>query len=70
MAVATVGTAPMSKALAVAGMVISAILVLLFGMNWFLEVPFGPGNIVGTMGFIIGAAILGYLSWTVFREQS
>ncbi len=69
MALAAAGTASMSKALSVIGMVVSAILVILFVVNWMVEVPFGPGGTLSTIAFILAAAILGYLSWSTYREQ-
>ena len=65
---AALGTASMSKALCIFGMVISVLLVGLFGLDLATKAPFG-GTLLVDGGFVLLAAILGYLSWTTFREQ-
>jgi hypothetical protein len=60
----------MPKALCIVGMVVAALLVFLFGLDLGLGIPFGGTSIVMSIGFIACAAILGYLSWSTFREQT
>jgi hypothetical protein len=60
----------MPKALCIVGMVVAVLLVLLFGLDLGLGIPFGGGSMVMSIGFIVCAAILGYLSWATFREQT
>ena len=59
----------MPKALCILGMAIAVLLLLLFGMDLALEIPFSRESMAMDIGFIIAAAALGYLSWTTFREQ-
>ena len=67
---AALGTASMPKALCILGTVISILLLAVFGFDLATTIPFGRGAMSMDVGFIIGAAILGYLSYTTLREQS
>jgi hypothetical protein len=51
-------------------MAVAALLVLLFGLDLGLGIPFGGKSMLMSIGFIVCAAILGYLSWSTFREQT
>jgi hypothetical protein len=57
----------MSKALCIFAMAISVLLVGLFGLDLAIKAPFGGAALVDG-GFLLLAAILGYLSWSTFRE--
>ncbi len=59
----------MPKAMTIAGMVVAALLLLLFGADLALGIPFGGAQMMMNLGVIFGSAILGYLSFTTFREQ-
>lgn len=59
----------MSKAMTIAGMVVAALLVLLFGADLAAGIPFGGAQPIMNIGALFGAGILGYLSFTTFREQ-
>ena len=62
----------MPKALCIGGMVVSILLLLLFGLDLVTGFPFGVAeqtNYVMHIGFVICSLILGYLSWTTLREQ-
>jgi hypothetical protein len=59
----------MPKVLAAAGMAISAILLLLFGLDLAIAFPFGGLSGVMDIGFVVCSALLAYLSWSTFREQ-
>ena len=59
----------MPKALCIFGAVIAALLLLVFGLDLAIGFPFGGVNNVMSIGFVVCSAILGYLSWTTFREQ-
>jgi len=59
----------MPKVLCVSGMVISVLLLILFGLDLALGVPFQGVSKVMDVGFVICAGLLGYLGWTTFREQ-
>ncbi len=57
----------MPKALTIAGLVVSGCLLLLFGLDLALKIPFHR-SLEMDIGFVISAAILGYLSWITYRD--
>ncbi len=59
----------MPKALCILGMAISALLLLVFGLDLATGFPFNAGTPMMNIGFIIASAILGYLGWSTLREQ-
>jgi hypothetical protein len=59
----------MSKAMTIAGMVVAALLVLMFGVDFFADLPFGAPSKVMNIGFLVAGSLLGYLSYSTFREQ-
>lgn len=59
----------MPKALSISGMVIAALLLILFGMDLAIGVPFRGVSMLMDVGFILCALLLGYLGWSAFREQ-
>lgn len=66
----------MPRALCISGMVISVLLLLVFGLDLVTTMmlksgfPFGGASWLMDAGFIVCSAILGYLSWTTLREQT
>jgi len=59
----------MPKALCIISLIISALVFLLFLLDWIVHVPFGgAGGLVGHLGMIIGAAVIGAFSVLTFRE--
>ncbi len=58
----------MPKALSIIGLTISALLLLIFGLDMALGIPFQNASNVMDIGFIICSLILGYLSWSTMRE--
>lgn len=73
---AGVGKRRMPKALCMTGMVIAILVFILFlldlvfglvGPTWLA--PFKSASRLMDIAFVICAAILGFLSWTTFREQ-
>lgn len=58
----------MPKALTIGGMVVSAVLLLLFGLDLAAQIPFKRVSPVMDIGVVICALMLGYMSWTTFRE--
>ena len=60
----------MPKALCIVGMVVAGLLVFLFGLDLAAGIPFGKPSMVMSIGLLICGAILGYLSWMTFREQT
>lgn len=58
----------MSKAMTIAGMVVAALVFLLFGLDLALGLPFGGAASTMNIGALVASAILGYLSFSTFRE--
>jgi hypothetical protein len=59
----------MPKGLSISGMVVAGCLLLLFGLDLAVKWPFGRDGIMAMdVGFVICAAVLGYLSWSTYRE--
>ncbi len=58
----------MPKALTISAMVIAALLFLLFGLDLAIGIPFGQASIVMDVGVLLSSALLGYMSWSVYRE--
>ncbi|HUY32135.1 MAG TPA: hypothetical protein VMV69_05095 [Pirellulales bacterium] len=59
----------MPKGLCILGMVVAGCLLLLFGLDLALKVPFGRNDVMAMdIGFVISATVLAYMSWTTFRE--
>jgi hypothetical protein len=59
----------MGKGLAITGMVIAIILLLLFGLDLAIGIPFGQPSMLLDIGFVISSAILIYMAWSTYREQ-
>ncbi|MEN6452379.1 MAG: hypothetical protein ABFC96_17965 [Thermoguttaceae bacterium] len=59
----------MSKALCLVGMVVAVLLVLVFGLDLAVTFPFRRLNLTMDIGFLLCAAVLGYVSWMTLREQ-
>ncbi len=59
----------MSKAMTIAGMVVAALLVVMFGVDFFAGIPFGADSKTMNIGAIVAGALLGYTSFLTFREQ-
>lgn len=58
----------MPKALTISGMVVSAVLLLLFGLDLAAGIPFQGVSMVMDIGGVFCALMLAYMSWTTFRE--
>ena len=59
----------MPKALAILGMTIAVLMLLLFGLDVLIGIPFGQSaGVMTNVGFLIAAALLAYLSWHTLRE--
>jgi hypothetical protein len=58
----------MAKALTFAGMGVAGLLVLLFGLDLAIGVPFGKASLFMDAAILICAAALGYMSWSTYRE--
>lgn len=59
----------MPKAMTIAGMVVAGLLVVLFSADFFAGIPFGAPSKMMNIGAIIAGAMLGYISFSTFREQ-
>jgi hypothetical protein len=60
----------MPKALSIMGMLVAILVLLVFALDLALGIPFGGASTAMDIGMVLGGAILGYLSWAAFREQS
>ncbi|MBC7351546.1 MAG: hypothetical protein H5U08_04230 [Thermogutta sp.] len=58
----------MGKGLCIFGMVGSALLILLFGLDLALGIPFGRVSVVMDIGFIAASLLLGVAGFLTFRE--
>ncbi len=58
----------MSKALTIGGMVVAILLLILFATDLAIKIPFKRAAILMDVAFIVCAVILGYLSWSTFKE--
>jgi hypothetical protein len=60
----------MPKVLCIFGMVVAALMLLVFGLDLAIKVPFGGMNRwLMDLPFVLCAAGLGYISWATLREQ-
>jgi hypothetical protein len=60
----------MPKALCIAGTVVALLLLLVFGIDLAAGFPFGRENLVIDIGLVLCSLMLGYMSWTTFRQLS
>jgi hypothetical protein len=62
----------MPKALSIMGMLVAILVLLIFALDLALGIPFGgaKASMAMDIGMILGAAMLGYLSWAAYREQA
>ena len=60
----------MGKILTIAGLVVSALLALVFLLDLALSIPFGGRNMLMDVGFLLSSLILAYLSWHSLRETT
>jgi hypothetical protein len=58
----------MPKALTISAMVIAGLLFLLFGLDLAVGIPFGQASMMMDVGVVVSSALLGYMSWSVYRE--
>ena len=59
----------MGKALTILGMIIALLIFCLFAADLAIGTPFEKASVALDIGFIICALILGYLSWSAYKEQ-
>lgn len=58
----------MGRAMAIAGMVVGAVVGLMFALDLAIQFPFGRRVPMMDIGFLICGAILAYLSWSAMRD--
>lgn len=58
----------MPKALSISGITIAALLLILFGLDLAIGMPFNKASKAMDISFLICALVLGYMSWSTFRE--
>jgi hypothetical protein len=59
----------MPKGLCVLGMIVAALVVLLFALDLATGFPFRGMGLITDVAFVGFAAVLGYLSWSTYAEQ-
>jgi hypothetical protein len=59
----------MPKALCLVGIVVAALLLLVFGFDLALGFPFGRASLTMDIGVVVCSAALGYLGWATLKEQ-
>jgi hypothetical protein len=59
----------MPKALCISGMVVAALLLLVFGFDLALKFPFHRVSMTMDIGLLLCSLALGYVSWTTLKEQ-
>ncbi|REK05498.1 MAG: hypothetical protein DWQ37_23570 [Planctomycetota bacterium] len=58
----------MPKVLAISGMVVGGLLVLAFGADLAIALPFGGASMWIDVALLISGAALGYMGWNTYRE--
>jgi len=58
----------MPKALTISGMVIAGLLLLAFGLDLAIGIPFEGADWRMDVAVVIASIILGYLSWSAMRD--
>lgn len=59
----------MAKVLCILGMVVALGILVVYGLDLAMGIPFEGKNVVFDVAFLLAAVTLGYLSWSTFREQ-
>ena len=60
----------MAKALCILGIAISALVLIVFGLDLAIKTPFNGASKMMDLGFVICSGVLAYLSWSTLREQA
>ncbi len=60
----------MPKALAISGLVVAGLILMIFGIDLAIGLTLGGVSKAMDITFLIAAAIMGYVSWTTYREQA
>lgn len=59
----------MPKALTISGMVVAGLLLLMFAADLAIGIPFSQASVAMDIIFLVCAVVLGYMSWSTYREQ-
>jgi len=59
----------MPKIMTIIGLVLSALIVLVFLLDLALEVPFGRASVIMDVIFVACGIIVAFFSWTTMKEQ-
>jgi len=59
----------MPKALCLVGTVVAVLLLLVFGLDLLIALPFRRASLTMDIGVLVCSLILGYVSWTTLKEQ-
>lgn len=59
----------MPKFLTILGGIVAAVLLLLFGLDLAIGIPFGKFSKTMDILLILASAMLGYMAWSTYREQ-
>ncbi len=59
----------MSRVLTISGFVVAVLVLLVFGLDLALGIPFRKASMVMDIGFVLCGIGLGYLSWMTIRQQ-
>lgn len=59
----------MPKSLTFVGMIVSSLVIILFGADLAIGFPFQKASITMDVIYLLCAGMLGYMSWNSFREQ-
>jgi hypothetical protein len=65
----TTRTTGMPKALCISGLVVSGLVILLFGADLAMGQPFGRASILMDVTLLVCAILLAAISWLTFKEQ-
>jgi hypothetical protein len=60
----------MARALTILGMVVAVLIFCLFAVDLAIRMPFERASGLLDTTLIICSAILGYLSWSAYKEQT
>jgi len=59
----------MAKILSLIGLILSCLIVLLFGIDLVARFPFRGASIMMDIVFVVSGLMLAYMSWATMREQ-
>lgn len=59
----------MPKVLTISGFVVAVLVLLIFGLDLALGIPFNKTSMMMDIGFVLCAIGLGYMSWMTLRQQ-